>query len=145
MKRWITWVLTSLVLCVGNPALADEPAPMSQNAEEPSAVRPMATKLTRGIANFTTGWVELPKQVYLVGKNEGWMTGAIRGPIDGFGMLLARTIAGAYEVLTFPLPLPPQYQPMLKPDYVWQPETPAEPAHRPDSTAPRNQPESRHP
>lgn len=125
MKIWSVTLVMGLVLCVGYPALAGEPAPMSQKAEEPSVVLQAATKLTRGIANFTTGWVELPKQIYLVGKNEGWVTGAIRGPIDGFGMFLARTIAGAYEVLTFPVPLPPQYQPMLKPDYVWQPE-PAE-------------------
>ncbi|OLD74828.1 MAG: hypothetical protein AUG95_01395 [Nitrospirae bacterium 13_1_20CM_4_62_6] len=54
------------------------------------------------------------------------VTGALRGPIDGLGMFVARTVAGAYEVLTFPIPLPPRYQPMLFPEYIWQPELPSD-------------------
>ena len=109
-QRWS--VIVFLILWSASLALA----------EEPSVPQRIATKFTRGAANFTTGWMELPKQMYLVGQREGWVTGALRGPIDGLGMVIARPIAGAYEVLTFPLPLPPQYQPMLFPEYVWQPE-----------------------
>lgn len=102
-----------LILWSASPALA----------EEPSVPQGIATKLTRGAANFATGWIEVPKQIYLVGQREGWVTGALRGPIDGLGMFVARTVAGAYEVLTFPFPIPPRYQPMLLPEYVWHPES----------------------
>ena len=118
MKRRHWTVIVCLILWSASLALA----------EEPSVPQRIATKLTRGAANFTTGWMELPKQMYLVGQREGWVTGALRGPIDGLGMFIARTIAGAYEVLTFPVPLPANYQPMLHPDYVWQPELPSEQA-----------------
>jgi len=118
MKRAYGSLILFLILWSASLALA----------EEPSAPQRIATKFIRGAANFTTGWMELPKQVYLVGQREGWVTGALRGPIDGLGMFIARTIGGAYEVLTFPIPLPPQYQPMLHPDYVWQPELPSEQA-----------------
>lgn len=94
-------------------------------AEEQSIPAKIGAKFVRGSANIATGWVEIPKQIYLVGKKEGWVQGTFRGPLEGFGMFIARTVAGAYEVLTFPIPLPPRYQPMLLPDYVWQ-EEPAE-------------------
>lgn len=93
-------------------------------AETAPVLSHMATKLIRGVVNFATGWAEVPKQIYLIGREEGWTTGMIRGPIDGLGMFAARTVAGAYEILTFPLPIPPGYQPMLQPDYVWQAEPP---------------------
>ena len=112
MKHWRLGIMLFLILWSVTPA----------QAEEPSVAEKIAMKFARGMTNVTTGWVELPKQIYLVGHNEGWMMGALLGPIDGLGMVIARTIAGAYEILTFPVPLPPQYQPMLKPDYVWQPE-----------------------
>ena len=111
-----------VILWGGQPAQAEEPSLATQEVNESPAVEKIATKLVRGIANFTTGLVELPKQIYLVGRNEGWATGALRGPFDGIGMFIARTFAGAYEVLTFPVPIPSQYQPILQPDYVWQPE-----------------------
>ena len=116
MKRGSWSVIVFLILWSASLALA----------EEPSAPQRIATKFIRGAANFTTGWMELPKQVYLVGQREGWVTGALRGPIDGLGMFVARTVAGAYEVLTFPIPLPPRYQPMLFPEYIWQPELPSD-------------------
>lgn len=96
-------------------------------AEEPGVAQQIGTKFVRGVANLTTGWVELPKQIYVVGTNEGWVAGALRGPFDGLGMFAARTIAGAYEILTFPIPVPPNYQPMLSPEYVWETEPPTSP------------------
>jgi putative exosortase-associated protein (TIGR04073 family) len=93
-------------------------------AEEPGILQQMGTKLVRGVVNFSTGWAEVPKQIYVVSRNEGWMAGAFRGPFDGMGMFFARTIAGAYEIVSFPLPVPPGYHPLLRPEFVWQAEPP---------------------
>ncbi len=128
-----------VALCVGTllcgPALGW--------AEEPGLAERIALKLVRGAANVSTGWAELPKQVTLIAREKGWLVGVTRGTLEGLGMVGARTIAGAYEVLSFPVPIPPQYQALLKPDYVWQPEpaedqppaapVPAEPAAHPDT------------
>ncbi|MFQ5992899.1 MAG: exosortase system-associated protein, TIGR04073 family [Nitrospiraceae bacterium] len=95
-------------------------------AQESSLGSKIGWKLGRGVANLTTGWVELPKQIYTTWKAEGWVTGILQGTVDGVGMLFGRTVAGAYEIVTFPIPIPPEYQPMLQPDYVWQDEQTAE-------------------
>ncbi len=125
-KGFMLTVMMGLILCGGAPAQADEPLSAGQAADNPSVFSRIGTKLLRGAANFATGWVEMPKQIYLVGQQEGWVTGAIRGPIDGLGWFVARTLGGAYEVLTFPVPIPLEYQPLFTPEYVWQP-VPAEP------------------
>lgn len=120
--------LSFAVLCLSLACVA------AARAEEQSAPAQIGTKLMRGLANLTTGVGEIPKQIYLVGKREGWVQGAVRGPLEGIGMFIARTVVGAYEVLTFPVPVPSDYQPVLLPDYVWQPEplsqltVPTEPA-----------------
>ncbi len=119
-------IVMCLVIYPGYPVQAQDPSPINQEAEALSLLQQVAIKLVRGIANFTTGWVEIPKQIYSVGENEGWVTGALRGPMDGLGMFVARTIAGAYEVVSFPLPIPAHYQPLLQPDFVWQPELPSD-------------------
>jgi putative exosortase-associated protein (TIGR04073 family) len=128
----------ALALCLLSGAAA-------ARAEEPGLAERIGLKLARGAANFCTGWVELPKQMYLVTHERGWLIGLTRGTFEGLGMLGARTVAGAYEVLTFPLPIPPHYQPLMQPDYVWQPEPPAAPAPdaapaEPDQPAPEPKP-----
>ena len=112
MRRVIIAVLLAVAVCATSLARADDGSIFSK----------MGGKLARGITNIATGWLEIPKQIYVVGHEEGWVKAVIRGPVDGFGMFGARTLAGAYEILTFPVPLPPQYQPMVRPEYVWQPE-----------------------
>jgi putative exosortase-associated protein (TIGR04073 family) len=131
MKIGMTALMLGLLLLwSGVPAWGEEPAAAGQSSGDPSIAYQIGAKFARGATNFATGWIEVPKQIYLVGQHEGWLMGSFRGPIDGLGMFVARTVAGAYEVLTFPLPIPPQYQPMLKPEYVWQPEPTGSP---PDS------------
>jgi putative exosortase-associated protein (TIGR04073 family) len=83
------------------------------------------TKLARGVTNISTGWLEIPKQVHRIAAQEGWVTGAWRGPLEGLGMFVARTASGAYEVLTFPIPVPARFQPLLIPDFVWQSDVPS--------------------
>jgi putative exosortase-associated protein (TIGR04073 family) len=78
------------------------------------------TKLVRGVVNICTGWLEFPKQIRRIADQEGWGAGLWRGPLEGLGMFVARTVSGAYEVLTFPVPIPARFQPLLTPDFIWQ-------------------------
>lgn len=122
MQGLARMMLMGFLLVATAPAWADEPQPPEPPAEEPGLVALIGTKLVRGIANFGFGWVEVPKQIYLVGQHKGWLAGTVRGPIDGLGMFGARTIAGMYEIFSFLFPIPPHYQPLMQPEFVWQPD-----------------------
>lgn len=127
MNDWARSVIIGIALTLAPPALAAEP-PVSRDAHAaPGLPEQIGVKLARGVTNFCFGWTEVPKQIYLVGRNEGWLTGSLRGPVDGLGWFVARTIAGMYEIFTFPIPLPPRYQPLMTPEFVWQNEPPPAP------------------
>ncbi|MGH7275321.1 MAG: exosortase system-associated protein, TIGR04073 family [Nitrospiria bacterium] len=83
-------------------------------------------KFIRGMANTFTGWVEMPKQMYLRTSKGPLVIGVVQGILEGIGMSLARTSAGLYDIATFPVPLPWHYGPILEPEYVWQDEEPDE-------------------
>jgi putative exosortase-associated protein (TIGR04073 family) len=93
-----------------------------EDASPQEVVDGMANKIARGVANIATGWLELPKQIYITCKEEGYAKGLAIGPIKGIGMTLVRTAAGVGETVTFPLAYPGFYDPLFDPSYVWQKE-----------------------
>lgn len=119
--RICAWtLLTALLLVAGLPGYARAQAVVTQDLGYQ-----VSEKFIRGVVNLLTGWVEVPRQIYEVGTNEGWVRGVLRGPFDGIGMFFARTVAGAVEMATFPVPLP-TYKPMLTPVYAWESDDPAD-------------------
>lgn len=76
-------------------------------------------KLGRGLANILTGWIELPKQIYDTSVEENILAGLTMGLAKGIGMTIVRTGAGVYETVTFPFPIPEDYQPVLEPEFVF--------------------------
>ena len=93
-----------------------------EDSSPQAVVGGMSNKFARGMANTTTGWLELPKQIYATYHEEGPVQGILIGPLKGIGMMLARTLAGVGEVATFFAPTPGFYDPFMEPDYVWQEE-----------------------
>ena len=77
------------------------------------------TKLGRGAVNFATGWVEIPKRVSETSRDQGAAAGWTWGLLRGLGYGVVRTAAGLYEVFTFPFPAPPDYAPVIQPEYVF--------------------------
>lgn len=92
------------------------------NSSPQEVVDGMATKAGRGLANMTTGWLELPKQIYTTSKEDGVTKGILLGPLKGLGMTVVRTVAGVGEFATFFLAWPGFYDPYIDPPYVWQKE-----------------------
>ena len=80
------------------------------------------TKLTRGVINIVTGWVEIPKRVSETSQTSGSAAGFTWGILRGIGHGFIRTAAGFYELFTFPFPAPPGYAPVIQPEYVFSPE-----------------------
>ena len=78
----------------------------------------MMTKLGRGIANVCTGWLEVPKQIGKSVRETDPVSGIIVGVCRGAAWTVARTAAGAYEVVTFPFPVPKGYKALIEPEYI---------------------------
>ncbi len=77
-------------------------------------------KLKRGTVNLLTGWVEIPKNIYDTTVESNLTIGLTLGTIRGFGMAVVRTGAGVYDIVTFILPVPENYQPVLLPEFVFE-------------------------
>jgi len=93
-----------LLTLVSSAAFADGPGPF--------------TKLGRGAANVATGWIEIPKEMVNVTENKNDIMGLFVAPFTGLWKAIVRTVAGAYEIVTFPIPMPAEYEPIVQPEYV---------------------------
>lgn len=96
-----------LALSVAQPVFAEQ-----------DTGRLVMTKLFRGVANLTTGWMEIPKQMTHASSEKGFWKGIGWGFAKGLGWAVGRTAAGAYEIVTFPFPIPQDYQPVIQPEFV---------------------------
>jgi len=115
-------VLALFTLGTEGQVLAKDTSKTIDDASPQEVVDGMANKLARGVANITTGWLELPKQIYITCKEEGYAKGLTVGPLKGLGMSLVRTAAGVGETVTFVVAYPGFYDPFFDPSYVWQKE-----------------------
>ena len=76
-------------------------------------------KLGRGVANMLTGVAELPLQMERTARTEGQVAGATVGLLRGAVCAIGRTLAGGFEVLTFPFPNPTGgYTPIVQPEHL---------------------------
>lgn len=100
-----------VVMAAASPAQAEPAAAGSANNA--------GTKIMRGASNTLTGWVEIPKRINETWEQSGPGTGLTWGLLRGIGHGFIRTAAGLYELVTFPFPAPPGYEPVLQPEYVF--------------------------
>lgn len=77
-------------------------------------------KLGRGLVNTLTGVVEIPKKVYMISKSDNILMGLTWGWVKGTAVGLLRTACGVYETLTFPIPAPADYEPIMDPEFVFE-------------------------
>lgn len=74
------------------------------------------TKLGRGFVNLVTGWTELIVQPWRGVQAEG-AKGVPIGIGKGLGLSVLRTLSGAYEIATCAVPVPPDWEPPIKPGF----------------------------
>ena len=75
-------------------------------------------KLGRGVSNTAFGWLEFLKGIEDVGEQNGFFAAISWGPFYGLGKSLTRSAVGLYEVATFPLAIPRNFEPLLQPEFV---------------------------
>ena len=81
------------------------------------------SKLLRGVTNIATGWIEIPKQMYQTSVDQNPFLGLTWGTVKGVGYGVGRTLVGVYDTVTFPIPIPSDYEPVVEPEYVFSPES----------------------
>lgn len=99
---------------VGTAGTVDEEDVYRDNSD----ISKIFHKLGRGVGNVLLGWVEIPKNIAKEWRRHDPLTGTITGTFKGFGWGIARTLAGCYEVISFPFPVPRDYKPIMNPEFV---------------------------
>jgi putative exosortase-associated protein (TIGR04073 family) len=114
--RWSSLVLL-LMFCV---ALAAAPSAMAKDDvyREGTQANKMFHKLGRGAVNTLTGWIEIPKNMAKQWRNYDPFTGIIVGGVEGAAWGVGRTATGLYDMVTFCLPIPEDYQPLMEPEFI---------------------------
>jgi len=77
-----------------------------------------ARKLGRGVANIITGWLEIPAEVGRKTQKDGDLAGVLVAPFTGIVKAVGRMLGGVYDVVTFAIPLPGGYEPLVEPEFV---------------------------
>ena len=75
-------------------------------------------KLGRGLANAATGWIELFVTMHDEAREKDYIMGYLYGMPKGAVRALIRTLIGAYEILTFPIPIPEDYEYIVEPEFI---------------------------
>ena len=97
------------------PALASDTPAAPDRIDYAAGV---GKKLGRGLSNAAFGWLEIPKGIQDVGDQNNFIAALTWGPLVGVGKAVVRTVAGAYEVVTFPVPVPNNFQPLVQPEFM---------------------------
>lgn len=115
MRKYLSLIL--IFFLFSPSVLASEiPKPIIHpNDIEPSD---LWVKLGRGLGNLTCGYLEIPNQMIQLSKTQRWPVADFGGLFKGIYMGTLRTGAGIYEVLTFPIPVPNGYRPLIEPEFV---------------------------
>lgn len=80
-------------------------------------------KLVRGVGNILSGVLEVPQTIGEEWKSSNNMAvGMFAGLFKGIAQWGARTVSGMWDILTFPVAKPEGYEPLYKPDYVFDQE-----------------------
>lgn len=76
-------------------------------------------KLGRGLANVATAPLELIRTPYFVEQRDGGLASITVGIVQGVGAVVIRELAGIVETVTFPIPLPKRFAPLIEPEFVY--------------------------
>jgi len=100
-------VLTSALLASSVVANAEE---------EQSYLAGFTSKVNQGFFNIGTGFIELPKNIVNISKEQNIFVGLTWGTLRGVGHTVSRTLVGVAELLSSPIPS----DDFITPPYVWE-------------------------
>lgn len=90
-------------------------------AAGPAAARDTpARKLGRSLSNITLGVLAVPGHVVETTRERGPFMGATWGLVKGVAYMTATEVVGVFELVTAPFAVPPEFKPILRPEFPWQ-------------------------
>lgn len=98
-------------------ALFLAPLARADNTDQPPSGHNALRKLGRGCANVLFGFVEMPNQYTKAVSEHGGAAGITYGVPKGFVRWMSREAVGVYEIVTFPIPFPRGYKPVMRPEF----------------------------
>jgi putative exosortase-associated protein (TIGR04073 family) len=117
-KAWKDWIgIAVIVIGMTSPALANISG-SSDETRDHSYLNGMVTKLGRGIANVATCPLELVRTPTLVGRQQGYVAALTVGISQGVWRTAQRGAVGLFEVATFFVEIPDNFEPIMKPEFV---------------------------
>jgi putative exosortase-associated protein (TIGR04073 family) len=69
-----------------------------------------------GVTNAATGWVEIPKTMYVSSMQDGLASGLTLGFFKGIANMAGRSLLGVSDIVTFMIPT----KPMIGPSVIWR-------------------------
>ncbi|TMA38852.1 MAG: exosortase system-associated protein, TIGR04073 family [Deltaproteobacteria bacterium] len=110
----------------------------------PADAQTAGRKFLRGLAGMTTAFLEVPGNMVAETRTRGAAEGIPFGFAKGLGMIIPRVFVGVWEFLSAPFPAPPDFRPIIEPEFPWgyfesqpakapPPPPPPPPRHRPRS------------
>lgn len=98
--------------CVLSGALL---ASQTANAGEQSYLSGFTSKVNQGIFNMATGFIEIPKNIVNISAEQNILVGLTWGTLRGVTHTVGRTLVGAAEFISSPIPS----DDFITPPYVW--------------------------
>jgi putative exosortase-associated protein (TIGR04073 family) len=96
------------------------PLPARGPLYEHSEAARMTRKLTRGVMNVLFCWCEIPDHINQDARNTDFFTGVITGTGKGIIAGGRRLALGLFDVFTFPVEIPQNYQDLQQTEFVFE-------------------------
>ena len=77
-------------------------------------------KLQRGFLNIALSPIEISNELSKEVRNDTFPPSWVAGLGRGSAYAVGRALVGVYEIVTFPIPYPAHYKPVLQPEFEWQ-------------------------
>jgi len=111
-KSFTLWVAIFALLAFSLPLMAAEAEIQGEGTPQ--------RKLQRGFLNIALSPIEISNELSKEVRNDTFPPSWVAGLGRGSAYAVGRALVGVYEIVTFPIPYPAHYKPVLQPEFEWQ-------------------------
>jgi putative exosortase-associated protein (TIGR04073 family) len=78
----------------------------------------MMRKFQRGFINIGMSPIEISHELHKEKRTDAYLPSWVPGIFRGTTFMVGRALSGVYDLVTFPIPLPSGYEPLVYPELV---------------------------